>query len=89
MLDSFTFKTRGKSISNEWILLETFFIFGGSIHYNPEYSMQTLKSNNPDHYQRVCKFSKDGKIFAAGTSDGQVLVLKILTDIAAFFLVIS
>jgi hypothetical protein len=44
-----------------------------SIKFAPEKSVQSLVSIDPMHYQKVGRFSQDGKIFVAGTSDGHVL----------------
>jgi hypothetical protein len=52
-----------------------FYIQNSNIKLYQERCVQTLNSLDPMHYQRVCRFSKDGKTFIAGTSDGHVLII--------------
>lgn len=47
---------------------------GDTINSLDEISVKTSTSKNQLDYQKCCKFSKDGKIFIAGTSDGVVTV---------------
>jgi hypothetical protein len=64
MPDSFTFKIQG---------------FGNlrSMKFAPDKSVRTLTNLDPIHYQKVGRFSKDGKIFVAGTSDGHVFLIDV------------
>jgi prolactin regulatory element-binding protein len=39
-----------------------FYILHKSIYFSHEHSVQTLASADPDQYQRVARFSKDGKV---------------------------
>jgi prolactin regulatory element-binding protein len=54
-----------------------FYIQNSSIKFAPEKSVQSVTSIDPMHYQKVIRFSKDGKIFVAGTSDGRVLLCNV------------
>ncbi|KAH8552146.1 WD40-repeat-containing domain protein [Umbelopsis sp. PMI_123] len=39
-------------------------------------SARTIKSKNVDDHQKVCRYSKDGKFLATGTTDGILTLLK-------------
>jgi hypothetical protein len=39
-----------------------FYIQNKSIHYSEDHSVPTVNSQDPLHYQKVGKFSKDGKV---------------------------
>lgn len=40
-----------------------FYIQNKTIQYSEDHSVPTVKSQDPLHYQKVGKFSKDGKVF--------------------------
>ncbi|KAI8897092.1 quinon protein alcohol dehydrogenase-like superfamily [Globomyces pollinis-pini] len=50
----------------------SFRIQNNNIIFTPELTVGTILSKDPIDYQRVCRFSKDGKMFIAGTTDGHL-----------------